>query len=279
MPRARYCRFAPLVLSGTLLAMTEEYRLTFELFPLQQLDQFALLARQDYNLGNRGDWFGAFRGGLHAVYGRLHGADTHFQGVHQFFPMDQPSRQIESQLSSLLFNMDSALECLVFAANALGGAAEPTGFWDVASDKELRRIGPNDLLLDPGRPGYTRVFPNLRELWRSRAELIRDIMDQHDVSKHREVTWIGGVSADDAPKGYFEERGKDLTRSDLKTVNWRQLEILLRPEPKSRSSQPGRRIVLEDLAKEYEMLINQSALWMLVDGQRNIALPVPEFRR
>ena len=40
------------------------------------LDDFALLATQDYNLGKKNDWFGHFRGGLYGHYSRLTGAST-----------------------------------------------------------------------------------------------------------------------------------------------------------------------------------------------------------
>ncbi len=37
--------------------------LDFDLHAFDELDQFALLACQRYNLGNDTDWFGTFRGG------------------------------------------------------------------------------------------------------------------------------------------------------------------------------------------------------------------------
>ena len=47
------------------------FTLQIDLEPFEALDQLALLARQDYNLGGSGDWFGEFRRGLHGVYARL----------------------------------------------------------------------------------------------------------------------------------------------------------------------------------------------------------------
>ena len=41
-----------------------EFHLNFDLQAFHELDEFSLLARQDYNYGNKNDWFGAFRGGL-----------------------------------------------------------------------------------------------------------------------------------------------------------------------------------------------------------------------
>ena len=37
--------------------MTGPFELEFDMSALAALDEFALLARQDYNLGNRGSWF------------------------------------------------------------------------------------------------------------------------------------------------------------------------------------------------------------------------------
>ena len=42
--------------------MSKDYVLKFDLSPYDELDKFALLADQSYNLGDRGDWFNHFRG-------------------------------------------------------------------------------------------------------------------------------------------------------------------------------------------------------------------------
>ena len=40
--------------------MAADFQLTFEMDPLRKLDEFALLACQDYNLGGVGEWFEEF---------------------------------------------------------------------------------------------------------------------------------------------------------------------------------------------------------------------------
>ncbi len=55
--------------------------LNFDRLGGKQLDDFALLARQDYNLGKRNDWFSHFRGGLYGHYSRLTGASIHYGGA------------------------------------------------------------------------------------------------------------------------------------------------------------------------------------------------------
>jgi hypothetical protein len=42
-----------------------DFAVHFDSKPFESLDQLALLACQDYNLGGTGDWFGEFRGGLY----------------------------------------------------------------------------------------------------------------------------------------------------------------------------------------------------------------------
>ena len=102
-----------------------DFSLQFDSAPFEALDQLALLARQDYNLGGAGDWFGEFRGGLYGFYGRLHGVQIHYSEVHAWLPRARIPTDTEYQLTTILFQMDSALECLTFALNALGWAAQP----------------------------------------------------------------------------------------------------------------------------------------------------------
>jgi hypothetical protein len=55
-----------------------DFSVQFDLSPFEALDQLALLARQDYNLGGAGDWFGEFRGGLYGFYARMYGVQRHY---------------------------------------------------------------------------------------------------------------------------------------------------------------------------------------------------------
>ena len=58
-----------------------DFAVHFDLEPFESLDQLALLARQDYNLGGAGDWFGEFRGGLYGFYARLYGVQRNYSNV------------------------------------------------------------------------------------------------------------------------------------------------------------------------------------------------------
>ena len=124
-----------------------DFNLTFNLGSYQKLDEFALLSCQAYNYGNDTDWFGSFRGGLYGAYSRIHGICSHYHAVHAWMPRPRFPSETEYHLASLFFNMDSFIECITYALNALGYCASGNqNFWDITSERELRRISPCDIL-------------------------------------------------------------------------------------------------------------------------------------
>jgi hypothetical protein len=127
-------------------ALMSDFVLQFDLAPYRRLDRFALLACQDYNLGNVTDWFGTFRGGLAGFNSRTYGVETHFRLVHAWLPKRRGPLETEYHIASIFFNMGSAIECLTFALNALGFAALPGRFRDVTDDRQLRSVTPWDIL-------------------------------------------------------------------------------------------------------------------------------------
>ena len=52
--------------------------------PGDLLDDLALLASQDYNLGNSGNWFFNFRGGLNGIRSRCSGMQFHRHFVYEW---------------------------------------------------------------------------------------------------------------------------------------------------------------------------------------------------
>jgi len=64
----------------------------------------------------------------------------HYFEVHAWLPRVRIPTDIEYHLASILFQMDSALECLTFALNAFGWIVMPLGFRDVTDAKALKRI-------------------------------------------------------------------------------------------------------------------------------------------
>jgi hypothetical protein len=103
-----------------------KYELSIDLSNYGLIDEFALLACQDYNLGNESKWFNAFRGGLNGFHARLNGFLSHYNAVHAWIPIPREPGETEHHLASVFFCMDSAIECFTYALNALGYAKRPT---------------------------------------------------------------------------------------------------------------------------------------------------------
>ena len=252
--------------------MSNDYALKFDLSPYGDLDDFALLANQSYNLGDKDDWFGQFRGGLYGLYNRILGVEIHYRGVHSWTsPLSPISgiRGAEYHLSSILFNMDSAIECMVFALNALGYIANSTQFLDVSDEKKLRKIAPNNILGGVVE-GYDNYFPSLKNYWDENRDLIYKISEQHDVSKHRSMIFSGGSSRNDPPHGFFEKWGKQALFTPM-------AEILLTSEPKTpwrkRQPQEYKDIdKLESVAEGFCTFINICGVKVLEDARSGIKL-------
>lgn len=253
----------------------------------QELDRFALLACQKYNLGNKPDWFGSFRGGLHGFYARTHGMQVHYRALHSWFPPRyRGPPDTDYHLSSVFFNMDSAIECLTFALNALGFAALPEEFNDIADSKQLRRIAPHNVLGNlpktPPLSGYSKMFPNVQNYWQKNQQLLERIFELHDVSKHRTTIYAGGQLSMESPPAYFEslENGP----RDSGTMIFRpHTEILLRKKPKLPRTQrtqsgPNTRETLEDLVPRYCEFLRESGSRALQDSRANISLRHLKFQ-
>ena len=210
------------------------YDLDFCLRPCGELDQYALLARQEYNLGDPGEWFSNFRKGLNGFGSRLLGVETHYRQVHEWQPRLRHPEEPEYHLATIFFHMDSALECFTYALNALGYGFAPDQFVDITSERALRAIAPSNIIGSDSRApvkGYELLFPELQRHWKDSRELIAQITDLHDVSKHRSTIYVGGQMRSDAPSGFFEY----MQVPDDPARRWDfapMAEIILMPEPK-----------------------------------------------
>ena len=270
--------------------MSKDYTLKFDLSPYKDLDNFALLADQNYNLGDKGDWFNQFRGGLYGLYARVLGVQIHYREVHSWTSPLSPISGIqgaEYHLSSILFNMDSAIECMVFALNALGYIANSTQFLDVSDETKLRKISPINILGKPSDylggvvEGYDNYFPSLKNHWDKNRDLINTIFEQHAVSKHRSTIFAGGSCRNDPPHGFFEKWGiqDDKGKQALFTP---MAEILLTSEPKTpwrkRQPQEYKDIdKLESVAERFCTFINICGVKVLEDARGRIKLNHYEF--
>ena len=270
-------------------ASLPEFSVQFDLAAFEALDQLALLACQDYNLGDAGDWFGEFRGGLYGFYARLYGVQHHYLDVHAWIPRVRIPTETEYHLASILFQMDSALECLTFALNALGWVVISTGFREVTDAKALKRIGPLDILGDPTKippvapmAGYKQVFPTIQGAWQSESQLIAQIRDLHDVSKHRRTIFVGGKARTDPPEGFYESLGLPEAAA-RRALLWPMAEIILQDDPKSPSHHRTPKAVrcrqlLEDLVPSFAALIRTSGTATLKDAQMSVPLKERKLR-
>lgn len=270
--------------------MSNDYTLEFDLSSYEDLDNFALLADQSYNLGDKDDWFGQFRGGLYGLYNRILGVKIHYREVHSWTPPLSPISGIqgaEYHLSSIFFNMDSAIECMVFALNALGYIANSTQFLDITNEKKLKQISPYNIL---GKPPdysdgfikeYDNYFPSLKSYWRENRDLILKIFEQHDVSKHRSTIFSGGSIRNDPPPGFFEKLGLEGDKNVQGLVS-PMAEILLTSQPKTpwRKRQPREYKdidKLEDVTERFCTFINMCGVKVLEDARGRIKLNHYEF--
>lgn len=265
--------------------MSNDYTLEFDLSSYEDLDNFALLADQNYNLGDKGDWFNQFRGGLYGLYARILGVQIHYHEVHSWTlhrsPISSIQRRAEYHLSAIFFNMDSAIECMVFALNAIGYIANSTQFLDVSDETKLRKISPYNILGDGSLEGYDNYFPSLKKHWHENRDLITKIFEQHDVSKHRSAIFSGGSIRNDPPPGFFEKLGIEGDKGKQALFSPMD-EILLISQPKTpwrkRQPQEYKDIdKLESVTERFCTFINICGVKVLEDARSRIKLDQYEF--
>jgi hypothetical protein len=187
-------------------------------------------------------------------------------------------------LASFFFNADSALECLVYALNALGYAADAALFCDITNHLGLKKIAPRNIVGDKGNKplaGYKKYFPNVLHEWTLNEALLRKIMDLHDVSKHRRTIFIGGMLRSDTPPGFFEEMG--ITDKTMHTVFAPAEEVLLMFDPKLEGKplplRPEDYEKLEDIAPAFCTFINKILKLAANDAKATIELKENKLRR
>ena len=253
-----------------------KFSLHFDWRPYAELDKFALMARQDRNLGNSDKWFNCFRSGLRGLKARLKGVEIHYNDVHEWGKVNiNDSILIEYHLSSVFFNMDSALECFVFLLNSLGYAVEPASFVDISDQQKLKTIKIGNIIgLKNETLGYAKYFPYIKEYIMKNRDLLEIIIEQHDVSKHRMAIFTGGRCRFDPPEGFFKQRG--IPENDENKVLYAPFaEIMLMNEPKlpdsNRKSIPYKDYKkLEDIGPRFCIFISELGYKAKNDAQMRI---------
>jgi len=265
-----------------------KYELSINVSAYGLIDEFALLACQDYNLGNESKWFNAFRGGLNGFRARINGFISHYNSIHAWIPTLREPSEIEHHLASIFFCMDSAVECLAFALNALGFATSPDQFRDITSDHALRRISQKDILGEYPTPsaqlpllGYKNICPQMQRYWQSRRDLLLLIIEQHDVSKHRETIFTGGRMRNDPPPRFYDLLGIN-DNDEMKVLYAPIAEIILKNNPKvahaHREPQEVKDFIfLEDVAVESVQFVVDSGKLSGQDVKSTIILKHTNF--
>ena len=163
---------------------------------------------------------------------RLRGLAARYAEVHTWIPVPRDTTAVEAALGEILFDADSALECMVFGLNALGHGVRGRGFRNTMSRGQLKSISPRDPIR-ADMDGWPELFPRFSDTLRaSWGDIVTPIMEQHDVAKHRTVVFRGGTLRDDTPSGFWERLGLTEERDPSRFVFMPYSEILLLPDPK-----------------------------------------------
>jgi hypothetical protein len=259
------------------------FNLTFDPQSFAELDAFATLAARDTNYGDKTHWELEYRGGHTGLYYRMKAVVRHYYELHAWLPIARHPVDVEYHLSSILFGMDSAIECCTFMLSALGHGVAPTKFRDVSDSRSVAQIRPRDILGDLRRTppiapqaGFREFFPSVVELWQAKAALIALIMDNHDVSKHRQAVFRGGQYRNDAPPGFFAAAGAD-DDAVLRLFYTPIAETILFRDPKvpsnERTPTPLEDVVyLEDIVPEFTAFLISTGTRALADARLRIAI-------
>lgn len=250
----------------------------------EEIDKFGLLACQNYNLGNDGNWFFSFRSGLSGSRSRMLSLEEHRALVYEWHPSAMLHGH-ERHIAIMLFCMDSAFECLVFALNALGQARDTSGFRDVTDDIALRKIAPRDVIgaATTGQPlaGWLNLFPTFQRHCASNSKLLSLIVENHDVTKHRQSGFEGGKVRSDPPPGFFERLGIPEGHPTRHLIAPMQ-EVLLPLEPKlpmdARSPKLADLTRLELVIPQFRQFVNDAICLANADAHSTFKLPVAKLR-
>ena len=256
-----------------------QYTVTYDREYFWRWDHFTLTMCQGSNYGNEGNWFYSFRGGLNGFHARMAGAEHHYNLMHAWIPQTRSTKETEYHLATFFFQIDSAIECLVFALNSMGYAIEKNGFRRIDDSASLRRISPLDILGDINKnisplKGYSKIFPKTSNLWASKRDLFTRIFEQHDVSKHRHTIYVGGSMRNDPPPGFWESlRVPNECRAQFMPVR----EVILgndlkQPLEKRKPQAINEFVYLEEIAVDFFELMTQTGLTILEDCMSNIKI-------
>ncbi len=239
-----------------------------------KIDELLRKASEKENLGNKYNWFFVFRNALYAFYNRIGAVHYHYDLMHRWIPMERNPNEDEYHLTSILFNMDSAIECLIFALNSFGQVVDSKNFYLINLDNELRNISPKNIIQEFNYLnkknniyiGYNKLFNELQKYWLSKKELHDIIIDNHDVSKHRHSIYGSSLRDIAAPDGFYEILGVK-GNIDEEYKYWPVKEVYLHIKPKQALIFEGEAdsTTLEKIVPEFFEFIEISSTKLLND--------------
>lgn len=247
-----------------------ELPINFALF--HELDRTARETAKPANFGDRVHWELQWASALLAVRSRCFAVERRYEELHGWVPRLGCIEETETHVATILFSMDSAIECFAFGLNAVGNGIAPKGFLDCTSRNALRSVKPAIVIGEKGTkpaPGFAAVFPSLQAHWIAERAFLSQLADCHDVSKHRCCAGLAGRFRSDAPPGFFESLGLSPT-SPERAHFMPRAEVLLDADPKtpwSPAKSPRREdcIVLETLCLQFRSFIETSATLATAD--------------
>lgn len=234
----------------------------------QEFDEFLRRASEDENLGNKNNWFFVFRKAMDGFHNRAEAVRMHDTLLHGWIPKKRGPEDSEYHISAMLFNMDSALECLTFALNSFGKVVN-SQFFSISDKDNLKKVSPKNITQEfiyQSRKkhsdifiGYKNLFPRLQEYWILKVEMQNIIIANHDVSKHRHSIYSSGLRNTSAPHNFYEQLGiKGVVQEEH--LYWPMKEVILQKDPKETldKQDPKNTILLEELTAIFFEFINES---------------------
>ncbi len=178
----------------------------------EQLWAFGRVLQEESKYAKPSRWVLTYRYSIRAMMARIVSIDRDYKGLNTLGCGTAPAKKMttqkarndwnvvwESYAGVLFFAMDSSLECFAYALNALGYLLSPGEFIDITSDEKIKQITPANLLDPPTKDSRNRsvygaclkYFPRICAHWSANRGLLAQIIEYHDVTKHRHSVVVG----------------------------------------------------------------------------------------
>ncbi len=231
------------------------------------------------------DWCSEFCGGIAGFKARIFGVQVELPELLGVRGAHVDAFGLDYHLAALFFAMDSALECLAYAMNAIGWACAPPDcrcYKELHVLKALRSIDLG-VFTNATKCGYCDCpsFATVRKCWQSPASqsCISRLTEQHDVTKHRRATMAGygqreiasnGISGSDPPpfldsiiRLRNNPPGDFILHENIKALPVEKAAAAAHGKPYGKPledlRQKGEVYFLSELMKQYKLLIEETA--------------------